>query len=159
MMKASTVNPCTYSVYSTRRYSICCPDTRHFSSLWDYDLVVVMAMGTPICSYCNKQHRLMRPQDKLRESIVICLFGLSMMAKNGEDLPDLFHHPRFQRSKRWRVSIPHCQICLGLAQLFQMGSALPSKSNLTRTPLHYLFERSLYGPVDFVTLIKKVYWK
>ena len=31
-------------------------------------------------------------------------FGLSMLAKDGEDLPELFHHPLFQRSKRWRVS-------------------------------------------------------
>jgi carnitine O-acetyltransferase len=31
-------------------------------------------------------------------------FGLSMLVKDGEDLPELFNHPLFQRSKRWRVS-------------------------------------------------------
>jgi carnitine O-acetyltransferase len=31
-------------------------------------------------------------------------FGLSMLMKPGEPVPDLFHHPVYQRSKRWRLS-------------------------------------------------------
>ena len=35
------------------------------------------------------------------------LFGLSMCVKEGEPMPDLFNHPLYQRSKRWRVSTSH----------------------------------------------------
>ena len=34
-------------------------------------------------------------------------FGLSMLAGEGEELPDLFNSPVFARSKRWRVSTSH----------------------------------------------------
>jgi carnitine O-acetyltransferase len=34
-------------------------------------------------------------------------FGLSMMVADGENVPSLYSHPLFVRSKRWRVSTSH----------------------------------------------------
>ena len=48
-------------------------------------------------------------------------FGLSKMLKEGEDSPDLFQDPVFDRSKHWRLSTSNLPTCPGFGFVVDDG--------------------------------------
>lgn len=52
------------------------------------------------------------------------LFGLSMLVEDGEEVPALFSHPLYERSKQWRVSSSTLSILPGFGPVEEEGVGL-----------------------------------